>query len=50
MDALGLDRFLHRAVLREQRQRRDLLAGEQARQVVEQRERRALEVGDAARA
>ena len=38
--------FLHRAVLREQRQRRNRLAGEQARQVVEQRERRALDVVD----
>ena len=46
MDALGLDRFLHRAIGREERQRRDLLAREQARQVVEQAERGVLEVGD----
>jgi hypothetical protein len=45
VDALGLDRFLDRAVLREQRQRGDVLAGEDARQVVEQGERRPLDVG-----
>ena len=46
MDALGLDRLLDRAVGREQRERRDLLAGKQAREVVEQAERRVLDVGD----
>ena len=44
--ALGLDGFLHGAVLREQRERRDGLAAEHARQVIEQRERRTLDVGD----
>jgi hypothetical protein len=46
MDALGLDALLHRPVRREQRKRRDALAGEQPAQVVEQRKRRLLEIGD----
>ena len=43
---LGTRRFLHRAVLREQRQRRHRLAGKQTRQIVEQRERGLLDVID----
>ena len=46
VDALGLDRFLHCAVLREQRKRRHGLAAENAREEIEQRERRAFDVGD----
>ena len=41
--AVGPGQLLHGAVLREHRQRRDQLAGQQARQVVEQRERAALD-------
>ena len=43
---VGAGRFLHRAVLREQRQRGHRLAGQHAVEVVEQRERGALDVVD----
>ena len=46
MHAVGAGVFLHGAVLREQRQRRHLLAGEQPAQVVEQCERCSLDVVD----
>jgi hypothetical protein len=46
MDALGARGFLHLAVLREHRQRRDVLARQHAGDVVEQRERGVLEVVD----
>ena len=44
VDAVGAGRLLDRAVLREQGQRRDRLAGQHAPEVIEQRERSALEV------
>ena len=39
VDSLGAGRLLHSAILREQRQRRNRLACQHARQIVEQRER-----------
>ncbi len=43
MDAVGSRERLHFAVLREQRERRDVLAGQAAAQEIEQRERRAFD-------
>ena len=45
MDAVGARERLHFAVLREQRQRRQVLAGQAAAQEIEQRERRAFDRG-----
>ena len=46
VDALGAGGFLHGAVLREHRQRRHRLAGQQAGEIVEQRERSVLDLLD----
>ncbi len=45
MDAVGARERLHFAVLREQRERRHVLAGQAAAQEIEQRERRAFDGG-----